>query len=241
MKLDILVFAAHPDDAELSMGGTIAKLTKQGISIGIVDLTEGELGTRGTPELRRKEAAAASEILKISKRVNLGLPDGRLNANVEFVNQTITMIRKYTPTFIFAPYFNDRHPDHINASEIVKRAMFLSGLQKIFTEIDGVKQAAYRPNKLFYYMHMYEFIPTFIVDISDTFKTKMESVLAFGSQFYDPSNKEPDTFISQPNFLKFLEARARSYGFKIGKDYGEPFYCEEEIEIDLASMLKFYK
>lgn len=241
MKLDMLVFAAHPDDAELSMGGTIAMLTQKGISIGIVDLTEGELGTRGTPELRQKEAAAASEILKISERVNLGLPDGKLHADVEYVNQAIMMIRKYRPTFIFAPYFNDRHPDHIHASEIVKRAMFLSGLKKVFTEIDGAKQKAFRPKKLFYYMHMYEFEPTFIVDISDKFKTKMDSVLAFGSQFYDPSNKEPDTFISQPNFLKFLEARARTYGFKIGKDYGEPFYCEEDIEIDLASMLKLNK
>ena len=237
MKLDILIFAAHPDDAELSMGGTIAKLSANGAKIGIVDSTKGELGTRGTPELRTEEAAKASEILKISERVNLGFPDGRLYPTDEYVNQAIKMIRKYRPKIIFAPYFNDRHPDHIGASEIVKRAMFLSGLPKIKTELEGEEQIPYRPKKLFYYMHMYEFDPTFIVDISETFKTKMDAVLAYSSQFYDPSSNEPDTFISSQNFLKFLEARGRTYGFKIGKDYGEPFFCEEEIELDLSCML----
>jgi len=238
MKLDILIFAAHPDDAELSMGGTIAKLTEAGVAIGIVDLTKGELGTRGTPELRKEEADKASKILNVIERVNLAFPDGRLYATDEYVNQAIVMLRKYEPKLIFAPYFNDRHPDHIGASEIVKRAMFLSGLPKIKTELEGKDQKPYRPKKLFYYMHMYEFNPTFIIDISKTFKTKMDAVMAYGSQFYDPASEEPETFISQPNFLKFLEARAKTYGFKIGKDYGEPFFCEEEIELDLSCMLK---
>ena len=237
MKLDIVAFAAHPDDVELSMGGTVAKLSSNGYKIGIVDMTKGELGTRGTPELRKEEADNASKILNVTERVNLGFPDGRLYAKDEYVNEIISMIRKYTPKIIFAPYFNDRHPDHIGASEIVKRAMFLSGLPKVQTELDGNLQTPYRPRKLFYYMHMYEFNPTFISDISSTFKAKMDAVAAYSSQFYDPSSEEPETFISQPNFLKFLEARAKTYGFKIGKDYGEPFYCEEEIEFDFSCML----
>ncbi|OGU54464.1 MAG: bacillithiol biosynthesis deacetylase BshB1 [Ignavibacteria bacterium RBG_13_36_8] len=238
MNLDILVFAAHPDDAELSMGGTIARLTGKGIKVGIIDLTKGELGTRGTVELRQKEAEKASKILHLTQRVNLGLPDGKLYANDESVDKVISMIRKYKPQIIFASYFNDRHPDHVAASEIVKRGMFLSGLTKIKTSCEGKKQEPYRPKKLFYYMHMYEFDPTFIVDISKTFKTKMEAVMAYGSQFYDSKSEEPETFISQPNFLKFLEARARIFGFKIGKDFGEPFYCEENIEFDFECMLE---
>ncbi|MCL4549734.1 MAG: bacillithiol biosynthesis deacetylase BshB1 [Bacteroidetes bacterium] len=238
MVLDVLVFAAHPDDAELSMGGTIAKMCGGGLKVGVIDLTKGELGTRGSAETRKREAQNAAEILKLTVRENLGFKDGSLKPNEDFRRTIISKIRKYQPKIIFAPYFNDRHPDHIGASQLVKEAMFFSGLPKISTEENGKVQAPFRPQKLFYYMQTYEFKPTFVVDISGTFATKMKAVRAYETQFHNPESSEPETFISTPNFLKFIEARAKSFGFKIGKDYGEPFFCEEEIEFDLLNMLK---
>lgn len=237
MQLDVLVFAAHPDDAELSMGGTIAKLTNSDFKVGIIDLSRGELGTRGSIDTRKEEAQKASAILNLTVRENLGLKDGSLKFCDEYLHQVISRIRKYRPKLVFAPYFNDRHPDHIGTSQLVKEAFFFSGLPKIVTECDDKIQTPYRPQKLFYFMQMYEFKPTFIVDISSTFDTKMKSIHAFETQFHNPESVEPETFISQPNFLKYLEARAKIYGFKIGKDYGEPFYCEEEIEYDLSRLL----
>jgi bacillithiol biosynthesis deacetylase BshB1 len=238
MQLDVLVFAAHPDDAELSMGGTIARLTNSDFKVGIIDLSRGELSTRGSIDTRKEEALKASAILKLTVRENLGLKDGSLKYCDEYLLQIISKIRKYCPKFVFAPYFNDRHPDHIGTSQLVKEAFFYSGLPKIVTEDNEMIQTPYRPQKLFYFMQMYEFKPTFIVDISSTFETKMKSIHAFETQFHNPESIEPETFISQPNFLKYLEARAKIYGFKIGKDYGEPFYCEEEIEFDIINQLQ---
>lgn len=240
MKLDVLVFASHPDDAELGMGGTIAKFVNSGFKVGIVDLSRGELGTRGTEEIRKREAEKASKNLGISARENLGLPDGNLKLNDNYVNAVIQQIRRFKPQLIFAPYFNDRHPDHIGTSRIIKEAFFFSGLTKIQTEFEGVKQHPFRPNKIFYYMQYYEFTPSFICDISDTFEIKMKSIKAFGTQFFNEENEsdEPETFISQMNFIKFIEARAKYFGFKIGKEYGEPFFSEEEIELDLTNFLK---
>ncbi len=238
MKLDILIFAAHPDDAELSMGGTIAKLTNAGLKVGVCDLSRGELGTRGTIEIRAEEAKKATEILKLAHRENLGFKDGSIKYNDDYLKKIITSIRKYQPKIIFAPFHNDRHPDHTGASQLVKEAMFFAGLPKIVTDDDGREQQSYRPQKLFYYMQTYEFKPTFIVDISKTFETKMKTVFAYETQFHNPNIEGPETFISQPKFLKFLEARARYFGFKIGKDYGEAFYCEEEIEYDLINLIR---
>lgn len=234
MKLDFIAFAAHPDDAELSMGGTVAKLTKAGKKFGIVDLTGGELGTRGSKSTRKKESQIADKILNVTVRENLGIRDGHIFVNQENTLKIVKIIRKYLPEIIFAPYFNDRHPDHIEASQIVKRAMFFSGLPKIKTSINKKQQKPYRPKKIFYFMQTYEFIPSFIVDISDTFKTKMDAVLAYQTQFYNSKIKsnEPETFISNPEFIKYLEARAKTFGFKIGKPYGEPFFSEEAIEMD---------
>jgi bacillithiol biosynthesis deacetylase BshB1 len=147
-------------------------------------------------------------------------------------------IRRYKPKIIFAPYFNDRHPDHIDASKLVKEAMFVSGLAKVKTFDREVAQEAYRPKKLFYFMQTYSFEPTFIVDVSDYFEMKMKAVKVFETQFYNPKSKEPETFISQPDFLSFIEARAKVYGFQIGKKFGEPFYCEEKIELELSNLLK---
>jgi len=237
MTLDALVFAAHPDDAELSMGGTIAKLTKDKYKIGIIDLTKGELGTRGNEKTRQKEAAAADKILNVSVRRNLGIPDGDIQRTKENLMKVIKEIRKFQPKIIFAPYFNDRHPDHHDTSVLVKEAMFSTGLPKITTSDNRAKQTAYRPQKLFYYMQTYTFEPTFVIDISDSFEQKMKVVKAFKTQFYDPNSKEPETFISRPEFFNYLIARSQFYGFQIGKYYGEPFYCEEKIEYDLKNLL----
>lgn len=233
MKLDILIFAAHPDDAELGMGGTIAKLTSEGKSVGIVDFTEAELSSNGTIESRRVETEDASKMLTISARENLNIPDGKLKVNDTVINSAIKLIRKYKPKIIFAPYFNDRHPDHIGASKIVKEAVFFSGLKKIETELNGMELLPHRPEKLYYYMQTYEFIPSFIVDISEYFETKMKAVRAYKSQFYNPDEKGELTFISDPKFIKYLEARARYFGFQIRKEYGEPFYTEEAIELEI--------
>lgn len=238
MNLDVLVFAAHPDDAELSMGGTIARLTSSGQKVGIVDFTRGELGTRGTAETRQKEAFQAAISLKVACRENLYFPDGDIRCTKENLMKVVMEIRKYRPKIIFAPYFNDRHPDHIDASHIVKKAMFSSGLVKIKTFDKEVAQEAYRPAKLFYYMQTYTFEPTFIVDISQNFEQKMKAVKNFSTQFYDPKSSEPETFISTPKFLGYIESRAKFYGFQIGKDYGEPFFCEEKLEVSPESFLK---
>ncbi|MGE5861811.1 MAG: bacillithiol biosynthesis deacetylase BshB1 [Ignavibacteria bacterium] len=238
MNLDVLIFAAHPDDAELTMAGTIAKLSCNDYKVGIIDFTRGELGTRGTAEIREKEAFQAAAILKIAVRENLLIPDGNIQRNKENLMKVVTAIRRYKPKLIFAPYFNDRHPDHIDASKLVKEAMFVSGLAKVKTFEREVAQEAYRPKKLFYFMQTYNFEPTFIVDVSEYFEMKMKAVKVFETQFYNPKSKEPETFISQPEFLSFIEARARVYGFQIGKKFGEPFYCEEKIELELSNLLK---
>lgn len=238
MELDVLVFAAHPDDAELAMGGTIAKLTSNRIKVGIADLSEGELSTRGTVENRKKETQIASQSLNLSARINLHLPDGKLRPNDEYVDKVITEIRKYKPKLVFAPYFNDRHPDHIGTSAIVKEAFFYSGVAKRETVHKEQSQEPYRPLKVFYYMQTYKFEPSFIVDISDYFEAKMDSVRAYGSQFYDPDSEAPNTFISDPKFIGYLEARSRFYGFQIGRDYGEPFFSEEAVELNLLGLLR---
>jgi bacillithiol biosynthesis deacetylase BshB1 len=238
MNLDVLVFAAHPDDAELSMGGTIAKLTKNNLKVGIIDLTKGELGTRGSAEIRQKEAFLAAGILKVSLRENLLIPDGDIERKKENQMKVVMAIRRYRPKIIFAPYFNDRHPDHVHTSRLVKEAMFSTGLSKVKTFDKEVVQNPYRPKKLYYYMQTYPFEPSFIVDITDCFETKMKAVQCYGSQFHDPRSKEPETFISRPEFLNFIESRAQVFGFQIDKKYGEPFFCEERIELSLAGLFK---
>jgi len=237
MNLDVLVFAAHPDDAELGMGGTIIKLITSGKKIGLVDLTKAELSTRGNVKLREKEAEKAAKLMKLSFRENLGIPDGDISLSDSNLRKVIVTLREYQPKIIFAPYLNDRHPDHIDASVLIKRAMFKSGLTKYESSFKGKKQPAYRPAILLYYMQTYTFIPTFVVDISSTFKDKMKAVMAFKSQFYTSGKKEPSTFISSKNFISYVEARAEYYGFGIGKKYGEPFFCEESIEYNFTELL----
>jgi N-acetylglucosamine malate deacetylase 1 len=238
MNLDVLIFGAHPDDVELSMGGTIFKLTSHNYKVGIIDLTRGELGTRGTPEIRQKEAFEAALLLKVTVRENLDVQDGFINVDAQNLMKIVIEMRKYKPQIVFSPYFNDRHPDHVSVSALIKKAMFLTGLEKVKTFDKEVPQAAFRPNKLFYYMQTYTFEPTFIVDVSDSFEAKMKAVKSYVSQFYNPKSTEAETFISRPIFLNNIEARARHYGFQIGKEFGEPFFCEEKIELDILHFLK---
>jgi bacillithiol biosynthesis deacetylase BshB1 len=238
MNLDVLIFAAHPDDAEIGMGGTICRLSQTGHKVGIIDLTKGELGTRGTPELRQTEAFQAAVVLKLTTRQNLGIKDGDIKNTKENLMKVILTIRKHKPRIIFAPYQNDRHPDHIDASRLIKEAFFSAGLQKVKTFDKEAAQEAYRPQKLYYYMQTYPFEPSFIVDISETWDLKMKAIRAFSSQFFDHKSKEPSTFISSPDFLSYLESRSKFYGFLIGKRYGEPFFSEEKIELNLEGMFK---
>ena len=237
MTLDVLVFAAHPDDAELSMGGTIARFIDKGFKVGIIDLTKGEMSTRGNPKLRAKETAAASKVFKLKMRENLGLADEGISITPKSLKMVVTHLRNLKPKIVFAPYFNDRHPDHINTSALIKRAVFTSGLEKFVTTFNGKNQHPFRPQKIFYYMQTYLFEPSVVIDISDYFETKMKAVLSFKSQFHNPEIKKEETFISRPEFLDYVEARARFFGFQIGKKFGEPFFCEEAIEYDFSDLL----
>ncbi|AFH48852.1 LmbE-like protein [Ignavibacterium album JCM 16511] len=235
MHLDVLVFSAHPDDAELSMGGTVALLSKNNIKVGLIDLTKGEMGTRGTAETRQREAFNAAITLKAAMRENLEIPDGNIQLNKENLFKVIISIRKYRPSIVFAPYFNDRHPDHIDVSHLIKRAVFYSGLSKIKTFDREVPQQHFRPEKLYYFMQTYTFEPTFIVDISETFEQKMKAIACYETQFHNPKSTEPETFISRPEFINYIRSRAEFYGFQINKKYGEPFFCEEKLELNLLN------
>ncbi|NJN27633.1 MAG: bacillithiol biosynthesis deacetylase BshB1 [Cyclobacteriaceae bacterium] len=223
MKLDLLVFAAHPDDAELGCSGTIAAHVAAGYACGIIDLTQGEMGTRGTPQLRLNEAKKSSDILGLQLRENLGFAD------VEFTNdhrhhlEIIKMIRKYQPEVIIANAIRDRHPDHGKAAELLQQAFFKSGLSKIVTTDEGVSQPPYRPKRLYHFIQNDYIEPNFVMDISAFWQTKLDSIMAFSSQFYNPESDEPETFISSTAFLKSIEARAIEFGHRIGVQYGEGF------------------
>jgi bacillithiol biosynthesis deacetylase BshB1 len=223
MKLDVLVFAAHPDDAELGCSGTIAAHIAKGYKVGVVDLTAGELGTRGTPELRTEEAKESSSILKLSVRECLHLADGFFEDDQESIYAIIKAIRKYQPTIVIANALYDRHPDHGRGSAIVSRASFLSGLAKI--EVEGL--AAWRPQHIYHYIQDRYIKPDFIVNITDFWEVKIASIKAYKSQFYNPTNKEPQTYISSGEFLKFVEARALEFGHSSGVTYGEGFTVEK--------------
>lgn len=224
MKLDILVLAAHPDDAEISCGGTIAKHISLGHTVGIVDFTRGELGTRGTPETRAQEAKQAAEILGVDIRDNLGLADGFFQNDPAHQLRVIQAIRKYQPDIVLANAVFDRHIDHGKGASLGYDASFLSGLVKIETiDESGKPQRAWRPSVVYHYIQSNFIEPDFIVDISDHFEVKMKAIRAFRTQFYDPSSNEPATYISNPGFLKMLESRATEFGHAIGSRYGEGF------------------
>ncbi len=224
MKLDILVLAAHPDDAELGCSGTIASHIAQGKKVGVVDLTRGELGTRGTIATRAKEAADSSKILGLSVRENLQLRDGFFQNTEENQLAVVRAIRKYQPKIILTNAIKDRHPDHAKGAQLVFDSCFLSGLIKIKTVNEaGNEQTAWRPNALYHFIQSEYIEPDFIVDISAYWETKINSIRAFKTQFFNPDSKEPETYISNPLFLKMVESRAIEFGHAIGVSYGEGF------------------
>jgi len=224
MKLDILVIAAHPDDAELGCGGTIAKHTALGLKVGILDLTRGELGTRGTSQTRATEAAEATKILRLSIRENLELPDGFFQNDK--VNQlaVVQKVRQYQPDIVLANAITDRHPDHGKGAALANDACFLAGLSKIeTTSSTGEKQQAWRPKHVYHFIQSQFIKPDFVIDITHEWDKKIEAVKAYRTQFFDPNSKEPQTFISRPEFLVFLEARAIELGNIAGVKYAEGF------------------
>ncbi len=232
MKLDLLIFAAHPDDAELGCSGTILRSIAAGKKVGIVDLTRGELGTRGTAETRDAETAASSRILGLHVRENLEMRDGFFRNDEEHQLKIIQMIRKYTPEIVFSNAMHDRHPDHGKASDLVNDALFLAGLPKIRTEIDGVQQDAFRPRLLFQYLQDRYIEPDIIVDVTEFWDKKMECIRAFKTQFFNPDSDEKETYISTPSFLKVVEARSRDLGKAIGAEHAEGFTSRKLLGID---------
>ncbi len=239
MKLSILAFAAHPDDIELSCAGTLAKHAEMGEDVGIIDLTEGEMGTRGTPKLRLEEAAASADILGLKVRENLGFDDAFFKNDLAHQTEIVKKIRQYQPDIILANAISDRHPDHGKAAELLTESVFLAGLKKFETLDDnGNNQEAYRPNKVYHYIQSLPITPDFVVDVSDQWEKKMKSVKAYDSQFHKPGSEEPQTYISSPRFMKMIEARAMEFGQIIGVDYAEGFTVERYLGVkDLNGLI----
>ena len=229
-KLDFLAFGAHPDDVELGCGATIAKLVSQGKKVGIVDLTRGELGTRGSAEIRTKETKEASKILGITIRENMDFKDGFFRNDEEHQLKIIKVIRKYQPDFIFCNAPDDRHTDHPKGSQLIVEASFLSGLTKIYTDdSSGNAQKQWRPKNIYHYIQWKNLDPDFIFDVSGFHHTKMDAVKCYSSQFYDPKSKEPETPISNKNFLDFVQSRANDFGRLIGVEHGEGFISNRKL------------
>ncbi len=226
MRLDILAFGAHPDDVELFAGGTIAKMGAFGHAAGIVDMTRGELGTRGTAALRRREAAEAARILGLAVRENLGLSDGDVRSTPQARLKVIRMLRKYRPHVVLTHYWDDRHPDHVNTSRLVAEAVHHSGLAKIKTG-----QERYRPRTLLFFKLPPDVPPSFIVDVSEYAEQRSRAIAAHSSQLFNPSSREPSTNLSQPDFLLHIENLHSYYGTLIGKMKGEAFHIKGVLEI----------
>ncbi|TWI85333.1 bacillithiol biosynthesis deacetylase BshB1 [Lacibacter cauensis] len=235
MKLDILAFGVHPDDVELSCAGTLMVEINNGKKVGVIDLTRGELGTRGTAETRRQEAAVAAEIMGVHVRENLGMRDGFFKNDEEHQLQIIQKIRQYQPEIVICNAIEDRHPDHGRSSKLVSDASFLSGLRKIETALDGVAQEAWRPKYVFHYIQDRYAEPDFIFDITSVFNRKVESIKAYGTQFsnasVNPNDDEPQTYISTPAYFDTIISRHKMLGKRIGVEYGEGFITEKRIGI----------
>jgi len=238
MKLDLLVFAAHPDDAELGCSGTILRYIAEGKKVGIVDLTQGELGTRGTAETRAAESAEATRILGLHVRENLKMRDGFFKKDEEHQLKIIQAIRKYQPEIVFSNALDDRHPDHKRGGDLVNDAVFLSGLPKIETHLEGTPQQAWRPRLLLQYIQDRYFTPDILIDVTDYWDLKMECIRAFKTQFFNPDVDGEQTYISSPEFLKVVEARAREFGKHVGGTFAEGFTSRKILGTkDLFSLL----
>jgi len=227
MNVDAIFFDAHPDDIELSCGGTIVNFVKRGLRVGIVDLTSGEMGTRGTPQTRKREAAASARILGAAFREQLDFGDGGLRTTRAEELQIIDVVRKYRPSVVFAPWPDERHPDHARAGRLITEASFYAGLRALER---GAK--AHRPQVTIYYMQNYVVTPSFIVDVTKSWATKMRAIAAFKSQFHNPKSKEPETFIAKKSFLDMIEGRGRHWGAMIAADYGEAYVTKQPPKID---------
>lgn len=237
MQLDILAFAAHPDDVELAASGTLIKHIQAGKKVGIVDLTRGELGSRGSAEIRDKEAIASAKIMGLSARHNLDLGDGTFEINEKALQEVVKMIRLYQPKVVICNSVSDRHPDHGRGGDLVVRACFLAGLVKFQTTYDHTVQTPHRPVNIYRYIQDRWLQPDFVVDITNQMEIKKQAILAFSSQFYDPNSNEPTTPISSPEFLDFLNGRAAQFGRIINTQYGEGFNMERPIGIeDITSL-----
>ena len=238
MKLDILAFGAHPDDVELGCSGTIAKEVSLGKKVGIIDLTRGELGTRGSKEIRNQEAMAAATILGVQIRENLNFRDGFFINDEQHQLEIIKIIRKYQPEIVLCNAIDDRHIDHGKGSKLVSDACFLSGLTKIETELDGIKQEAWRPKLVYHYIQWKNLEPDFVVDVTGFMDLKMQSVLAYGSQFFDPNSDEPETPITSKNFLDSIKYRAQDLGRLVNVEFAEGFTVERYLTVNSLSDLK---
>ena len=238
MKLDILAFGAHPDDVELGCGGTIAKEIALGKKVGIIDLTRGELGTRGSVEIRNKEAETAAKILGVTVRENLDMRDGFFLNDETHQLAIIQMIRKYQPEIVLCNAFDDRHIDHGKGSKLVSDACFLSGLFKVETKYNGQIQSVWRPKVVYHYLQWKNLQPDFVVDITCFNDKRKEAILAYSSQFYNPESEEPETLIATKNFLASLDYRVQDFGRLIGTDYAEGFNVERYLAVNsLADLI----
>ncbi|RFP64962.1 bacillithiol biosynthesis deacetylase BshB1 [Hymenobacter lapidiphilus] len=232
MKLDVLALGAHPDDVEMSCSGTLLAAAAAGKTIGIIDLTRGELGTRGTPETRAEEAERASRILGLHARENLGMADGFFRNDREHQLLLVAALRRYQPDVVLCNAIHDRHPDHGRAAQLATEACFLSGLRMIETlGEDGQPQAPWRPRVVYHYIQDRQIPADFVVDITAHWPKKWESIQAYKTQFHDPNSQEPATYLSTPAFSDFMEARAREFGHLIGAQYGEGFTRERPIGV----------
>lgn len=236
MKLDILAFGAHPDDIEISCAGMLISEVKKGRKVGLVDLTLGEMGTRGTPELRLKEAADAAQIIGASMRTNLKLPDTRFEINDASRARIIDLLRIHQPEIVITNAPSDRHPDHGRAASLVVESCFLAGLVK--WQFDGIATEAWRPKAVYQYMQFYQHVPNFTYDISAYIDLKMESIKAHRSQFWDPDSLEPETLIASKHFLDNIVSRASEYGLQAGFAFGEPFIALRTLGVDDIFSLK---
>jgi bacillithiol biosynthesis deacetylase BshB1 len=230
-QLDILAFAAHPDDVELAASGTVIKHIKAGAKVGIIDLTGGELGSRGTIDTRFDEAERSSQILGLTIRKNLGMADGLFEINEANKRSIITELRRFRPRIVLANAMADRHPDHGRAGKLVSEACFLSGLQKYSTTWDGIEQEAFRPSAVYHYIQDYYQKPDLVIDVTEHYQQKMESIKAFKTQFFDPESKEPETPISGEDFFRFIESRMMEMGRQAGYKYAEGFTVERFIGV----------
>jgi bacillithiol biosynthesis deacetylase BshB1 len=227
MKLDVLAFGVHPDDVELCCAGTLMVEMKKGKKAGIIDLTRGEMGTRGSAETRKVEAEKAAEIMGVHVRENLGMRDCFFENDEAHRLQIIQKIRQYRPDIVFCNAIEDRHPDHGRSAMLVKESCFLSGLIKINTSLNGVQQEAWRPKLVLHYIQDRYLKPDFVVDITEMYDRKMQSVLAYSTQFYNPDLNEPETYISTPTFLESIESRNKTFGRMIGVGYAEGFMSDQ--------------